>query len=128
MRKVMMIVLVFGVLLAQLRAADAKSLKLKMTRFAISSGVFTTLVSKELCSCLFVDGLTESECIARDNLPSSVHKIVSWDVDYEKQTVAARYNAAALVGLFLFTLPGPSAAARFVTEHPEHGCVVTKGP
>lgn len=118
-------------LAAPARAADFPN-QIKIARFAIETGLFNVIFAKELCSCLFVDGLTRPECEARDNLPAAAHQLVTLKVDQNAKKVSSTFIAAkvktalVLAGIpFNFQIGGP-AEAKLVS--PELGCVLTKGP
>lgn len=113
------------------RAADFPN-QIKIARFAIETGLFNVIFAKELCSCLFVDGLSRPECEARDNLPAAAHKLVTLKIDPSAKTVSSTFVATQvkaallLAGVpFNFQIGGP-AEAKLVS--PELGCVLTKGP
>jgi hypothetical protein len=116
------------------RAQAVGGVDLKVTKFALETGVFNSLFAKELCSCQFVDGLSLDDCIARDNVPSIAHDLVNISVDPDAHTVSSAYRGhdvvdgiVAAIGIGSMPLGG-SATAQYDDAHPEFGCVLTKLP
>jgi len=108
--------------------------ELQMGAFAIENGVFNVVFAKEVCSCMFVDGLTLQDCTdpIRDNLPSIATSLVNISVDPVGQTVSSSYKGAdeinvalASLGIAVASVGGP-AAARYDSDR--FGCVLTELP
>ena len=113
--------------------ADAIS-KIKVSQFAIETGMFNTLFAKELCTCMYVDGMGMNECKARDNLPSVAHLVVRFTPStkitdpaapkvLKSQYVGSTLLRTILMGLGI-SMPhvGPAATARYVDD--KVGCVL----
>jgi len=115
-------------ILSQGRAKAVKGVDLKVTKFAIESGLFNVVFAKELCSCHFVDGLTIDECKERDNLPSAAHLLVRLDVDEASKSVSSEYISPVRLAAYAGVTPGGGASARVDPDHPEFGCVLTRAP
>jgi hypothetical protein len=52
-------------------------------KYVLESGAVLNLFAKETCSCLYIDGLDESSCKERDNLPSAVHIAIQFSAKRE---------------------------------------------
>jgi len=140
----MVALLAVGTLATRANAVGAPELKLG--RFGIESGLFNVIFAKELCSCLFVDGLPIddqdelqrqlSECKAHDNLPAALHYLVSIEPVIERDAegkairaiVSSKYARSLGLASRLGIRPGPSASASYDFSKPEDGCVMTSGP
>ncbi len=108
------------------RAFGVAGVDLAVTRYAIESGIFNVIFAKELCSCVYLDGLTADECKARDNLPAAAHSLVTIKFDDTQKTVTSKFNLLIVAAKFAGFHAGPKAAAKFIDER--QGCVVTAGP
>ncbi len=120
-------------ILAWLVASSAfavDKVQIEVAVYSVRSGLLTSVIAKELCSCIFVDGLTEKECELRDNLPPLIHKVVIPKIS-KNGTITAEYHAAEIIeevtGLKINDKDiGPSATAKYASQ--KLGCRITKGP
>jgi hypothetical protein len=108
--------------------------QIQVGEFALEKGVFNSIFAKEMCSCVFVDGIDLPSCEARDNLPSVAIELVNLEVDPDRQTVTSSYKGYEALtdrlhtlGIPQFVLGGP-ASAQLDPDHPEYGCVLTELP
>lgn len=110
------------------------ALQVKVGVFGIKTGLFNTIFAKEICSCMYVDGLTKDECIERDNLPQLAHLLVKIrpsevknpETGVVEKTVRSEYNVLVLKAKYLGVKAGPAAVARFIS--PELGCKLEASP
>jgi len=108
--------------------------ELQMGEYAIQNGVFNAVFAKEVCSCIFVDGLTLQDCTdpIRDNLPPVATSLVNISVDPVNQTVSSSYKGADEINAALASLSvtvasvGGPASAKY--DPNLYGCVLTLLP
>ena len=120
---------IFGVVCSAEAALAVSGVQLQTGLWVLEKGIFNTVFAKELCSCLFVDGLPEKVCQARDNLPAAAHELVVLAIDPQAKTVSSKWrpeiNWLQAVG-YPVPRPGPAAKAQYVSER--FGCRLVEGP
>lgn len=135
MRFLCLVLLAFTVLSSgPARARDIGD-QIKVAAFGVETGMFNALFAKELCTCMYLDDLTMEDCVARDNLPAAVHKIIKLTPKSKitdssaPKTLKAEFVSPILVKLALKSAGsvaastiGPAASARFVDAR--RGCVL----
>ncbi len=92
-------------------------------RYAVNSGLLSRMLAKEMCSCRYVTGLPIAECLKRTSLPGPLVNSAT----VTDQVAAKSITAGPTVVSRLLLGGGPSAQARFRTEQPQLGCVITDG-
>lgn len=102
--------------------------QIEVALYSVQSGLLTHVIAKELCSCLFVDGMTQKECELRDNLPPLIHKVVIPKIN-KNGTVVAEYDVPDIIeeALGHKINPkdiGPSATAKYI--NPKLGCQISQ--
>ncbi len=84
--------------------------------YAMKTGILSSILAKEVCSCVYVSGLKKNDCIARSNLSSaalSLSKISQRKSDHSIIVAAGT---------------GPVTIARYNPEQPQFGCRIIRGP